>query len=89
MHWNKDLAYWITPKSGPLRGMSTLIDANHALSKDLPNGYLKRPPWLDVGKLLAQAAETGSDEDVQIATDELLRAIEVEGWMNRVRAVRE
>jgi hypothetical protein len=88
MHWNKDLAYWITPKSGPLRGMSTLIDANHALSNDLPNGYLKRPHWLDVGKLLAQAAETGNDEDVQIATDELLRAIEEEGWMNRVRAVR-
>jgi hypothetical protein len=85
MHWNKALAYWITPKSGPMRGMSTLIDANHALSKDLPTGYLKRPHWRDAGNLVAQAAETGSDDDVQLATDELLRAIEQEGWMNRVR----
>ena len=31
MFWNKELTYWITPKSGPMRGMATLIDANHAL----------------------------------------------------------
>jgi hypothetical protein len=84
MHWNKELTYWITPKSGPMRGMTTLIDANHALSRDLPSGYLKLVHWVDVANLLVQAAESGRDEDVRIATDELLRAVEQEGWMDRV-----
>jgi len=83
MYWNKELTYWITPKSGPMRGMATLIDANHALSRDLPSGYLKRIHWFEVANLLVQAAETGREEDVRIATDELLRAIEEEGWMER------
>jgi hypothetical protein len=39
----------------------------------------------DVANLLVQAAESGHDEDVRIATDELLRAVEQEGWMDRVR----
>jgi hypothetical protein len=86
MHWNKELAYWITPKRGPMRGMSTLIDANHALQA-LPTDYLKRPDWADATKLVVQAAETGRDEDVQIATDELLRVIEQEGWMESMRVV--
>ena len=85
MFWNKELTYWITPKSGPMRGMATLIDANHALSRDLPSGYLKRVHWTDVANLLVQAAESGHDDDVRIATDELLRAVEQEGWMERVR----
>jgi len=85
MFWNKELTYWITPKSGPMRGMATLIDVNHALSRDLPSGYLKRVHWVDVANLLVQAAESGRDEDVRIATDELLRAVEQEGWMDRVR----
>jgi len=88
MHWNKELTYWITPKSGPMRGMETLIDANHALSQDLTKFYLKRPHWIEAGKLVVQAAETGSDEDVQLATDELLRAIEIEGWMTHGRVAR-
>ena len=88
MHWNKELAYWITPKCGPMRGMmSTLIDANHALQA-LPAGYLKRPDWVDVARLVVQAAESGHDEDVQVATDELLRVIEQEGWMESMRLAR-
>lgn len=88
MHWNKELAYWITPKSGPMRGMATLIDANHALSQDLPTGYLKRVHWHDAANLIIQAAETGLDVDVRLATDKLLRAIEREGWMDRARLAR-
>jgi hypothetical protein len=88
MYWSKELAYWITPKRGPMRSMSTLIDANHALQA-LPAGYLKRPDWSDVARLVVRAAETGSDEDVQTATDELLRIIEQEGWMESARAARQ
>ena len=41
MHWEKRLAYTITPKSGPMRRMETLLDANRALSTDLPRGSLR------------------------------------------------
>jgi hypothetical protein len=85
MHWTKELTYWITPKSGPMRSMETLLDANHALSQDLSKFYLKRPHWLEAGKLLVQAAETGRNADVEAATEELLRAIEIEGWMTHAR----
>jgi hypothetical protein len=88
MHWDKELAYTIMPKSGPMRGMETLIDANHALSKDLPLAFLRRRHWLDAGNRVVQAATTGADEDVQLATEELVRAIEQEGWMNRARIAR-
>ena len=83
MHWTKELTYTITPKSGPLRRMETLLDANRALSADLPKGFLKRCHWLAAGKLLVHAAETGRDADIKRATDELLNAVEREGWMNR------
>ena len=86
MNWNKELTYWITPKSGPIRSLETLLDANHAVSQDLPRTFLKRPHWLAAGAFLVQAAETGSDKDIQRATDGLLRAIELEGWMSRVQA---
>jgi hypothetical protein len=86
MYWNKDLTYWITPKSGPIRSMETLLDANHALSRDLPRTFLKRPHWLGAGALLVRAAETGRDKDIRRATDGLVKAIEHEGWMDHLRA---
>ena len=86
MYWNKELTYWITPKSGPIRSMETLLDANHALSRDLPRTFLKRAHWLGAGSLLVRAAETGRDKDIRRATDGLVKAIEREGWMDHVRA---
>jgi len=83
MHWSKQLAYTITPKSGPMRSMETLLDANRALSNDLPKGFLKRDNWLAAGKLLVHASETGAAADIQRATDELLKVVESEGWMSR------
>ena len=83
MHWEKRLAYTITPKSGPMRSMETLLDANRALSTDLPRGYLRHRKWLDTGKLLVEAAEIGSDQIIHEATEQLLSAIEDEGWMTR------
>jgi hypothetical protein len=82
-HWDKPLVFMITPKSGPMRSMTTLLDANQALLNDLPKGFLRRAHWLAAGNLLVKAAETGDDDDIQEATDELLRAIEAEGWMSR------
>jgi hypothetical protein len=83
MHWDKKLTYTITPKSGPMRSMETLLDANHALSQDLPTGHLRRRHWLDAGKLLVEAAETGSTPIIREATERLLSALEAEGWMTR------
>jgi hypothetical protein len=83
MHWTKQFAYTITPKSGPMRSMETLIDANRAISEDMPKGFLKRYHWLAAGKELVHAAETGRDADIKRATDELLNAVQREGWMDR------
>jgi hypothetical protein len=83
MHWSKQLAYTITPKSGPMRSMETLLDANRAISEDLPRGFLKRYHWLAAGKLLEHASETGRDADIKSAADEMLNAVQREGWMNR------
>jgi len=87
-HWEKKLAYRITPKSGPMRSMETLLDANRGLSRDLPAGYLRRPSWLEAGKVLVEAAETGADPIIHEATEKLIAALESEGWMTRKR-VRE
>jgi hypothetical protein len=83
MHWDKKLTYVITPKSGPMRSMETLLDANHALSKDLPMQMLRLPHWYEAGKRLVTAAESGDEYDIEFATDKLLEAVEAEGWMNR------
>jgi hypothetical protein len=89
MHWEKKLAYTITPKSGPMRSMETLLDANHGLSKDLPMGYLKRRHWLEAGRILVEAADTGSVPIIREATEKLLAAIELEGWMTRLPRPRD
>ena len=68
-----------------MRRMETLLDANRALSIDLPPGSLRRPKWLDAGKMLVEAAETDSDAVIQEVTEKLLTAIDEEGWMNRPR----
>jgi hypothetical protein len=38
MHWHKQLAYTITPKSEPVRQMETLLDADQALVRDSVTG---------------------------------------------------
>jgi hypothetical protein len=81
MYWIKELSYTIAPKSGPMRKMETLLDANRALSKDLPFGYLRRKHWLAAGECIVSAAESGTEKDIQAATDAMLKALEQEGWM--------
>ena len=83
MHWQKELAYTITPKSGPMRRMETLLDANRAFVQDLPRALFKKPDWLRVGKLLVLAAETGRPADIREATEKLLEVIDRHGWMER------
>jgi hypothetical protein len=81
MRWTVPLAFVITPKSGPLRQMTTLLDANRALTQDLPRGYLKRSHWLRAGQQLVTAAETCLPADNRAAFEEIVTALECEGWM--------
>jgi hypothetical protein len=83
MYWNEALTYIITPKSGPVRQLRTLLDARSALVQDLPAGGTRRPHWLAAGLQVVAASESGSDEDISAATDALLAALEAEGWMSR------
>ena len=82
MDWQKPLVGVITPKSGPLPRMVTLIDANRALVGELPHGYLKRPHWLRAGKALVTAAETGQSSDVEYAYEAIVAALDEEGWLS-------
>ena len=83
MHWTKQLSYTITPKSGPMRSMETLLDANRAISEDIPKAFVKRHHWFAAGSLLVRASATGVDADIQRATEAVLNAVEREGWMSR------
>ena len=82
MSWNASLAFTVTPKSGPLRQMNTLLDASHALTHDLPKHFLQRCHWWKVGWLVCHAADTGAQDDILDATNEIAEALDAEGWMD-------
>ena len=79
--WDTLLTFVITPKSGPLRKMVRLHDAQQALIADLPPGYLRRSHWLRAGQALVTAAETGKPKDVEWAFESIVAALEEEGWL--------
>lgn len=81
---NPELAYFITPKSGPMRPLQTLRDASSALLDDLSSKCRHQPHWLHAGRLVLFASETGAPDDIQAATDALLNALVTEGWMSYV-----
>jgi hypothetical protein len=79
--WDTLLSFVITPKSGPLRKMVTLHDAQQALIADLPLGFLRRAHWLKAGKALVTAAETGKSKDIEWAFESIVAALDEEGWL--------
>ena len=79
-YWDQPLTCVITPKSGPLPQMSSLLDANRALTGNLPHGFLKRPHWLKAGQALMTAAETGASSDIDTAFETIVIALDEEGW---------
>lgn len=81
MNWNAELAYFVTPKSGPMRAMRTLSDVIHALLDDLPTRSRHQRHWFIVGRLLMKAAKESSRLYLKLATDALVAALEIEGWM--------
>ena len=79
--WDTRLTFVITPKSGPLRKMVRLRDAQQALIADLPSGFLRRAHWLKAGKALVTAAETGKPKDIEWAFEAVVAALDEEGWL--------
>jgi hypothetical protein len=60
--------------------LSSLLDANRALTGNLPHGFLKRPHWLRAGQALMTAAETGESSDIHWAFETIVIALDEEGW---------
>ena len=82
LFWDKPLTYEITPKSGPMRRLTTLADVRTSMVHDLPPGATKLPHWLRAGMLIVAASESGSAADIRTATDALIEALDVEGWLS-------
>jgi hypothetical protein len=80
--WEKPLTYEITPKSGPMRKLATLADVRSAMVHDMSTETRKRPHWLRAGMLVVEASESGSEADIQTATDALTEALDAEGWLS-------
>jgi hypothetical protein len=80
--WDVPLTYEITPKSGPMRRLTTLADVRSAMVHDLPPGGTRRPHWLHAGMLIVAASESGDVNDVRVATDALIEALDIEGWLS-------
>ena len=82
-YWDRPLPCLITPDSGPLPPMATLLDVNRSLTGNLPPGYLKRAHWLSAGQALVAAAESEEPADVDRAYLAIMAALISEGWMIR------
>jgi hypothetical protein len=80
-YWHQSFKYPITPKSGPMPRMFTLLDAKAAL-REIPHAYLTRPHWLRAKQSLLRASQTGRLIDTQWAFDVLVAAIDEERWFD-------
>jgi hypothetical protein len=80
--WDRPLSYEITPKSGPVRKLVTLADVRSAMVYDLPPGTTKQPHWLNAGLLVVAASESGEQSDIEMATEALCDALDLEGWLS-------
>jgi hypothetical protein len=83
MHWHDELAYFVTPKWGPIRCMRTLADARRALIEDLPRALRKDARWLEAGWAVLRAADTGVSADIELATEAVVAAVAQQGWLTK------
>jgi hypothetical protein len=89
MNWSAELAYFVTPKSGPMRAIRTLHDVNHALLDDLTPQQRYQRHWFIVGRLLLEAVSSKSRLSLMLVTDALVMALEIEGWMTLQKRIRQ
>ena len=76
--WNRPLAYPLTLRDGT--EIATLRQAA-TLMMGLPETRKSKPVWQHAAELLMLAHKSGKAADVQVATDQLFRALQLEGWM--------
>ena len=77
--WNRPLAYPIKLRDGYT--IETMKQAAGLITKQLPRGRQERAIWQHAVELLMQAHKTGKAEDIRAATDQLCRALQLEGWI--------
>ena len=77
--WNRALAYPIKLRDGYT--IETMKQAAELITKQLPRGRQERAVWQYTIELLMQAQKSGKAIDVRAATDQLCRALGVEGWI--------
>jgi hypothetical protein len=80
-YWFRKLAYPVVPFSGPLRPARTLGEARKTLLERLPGNCKSRSSWKRASMLLLAASKSGDRNDIREATDQLMRALEREGWL--------
>lgn len=89
MHSRPELAYRVTPKSGPFPTMRTVLDATRATSRTLSLDDLKKPHWRDAGWARIRALDVGGAPALNQATATLVRTLEQEGWFGPGAGCRE
>ena len=76
--WFRPLAYPLTLRDGTR--IATLRQAA-TLMIGLPETRKSKPVWQHAAELLLQAHKAGKASDVRAATDQLCRALQLEGWI--------
>jgi hypothetical protein len=77
--WNRALAYPIKLRDGGV--ISTMAQAARLMTQRLPKARQEKPVWQHTAELLMQAQKSGKAIDVRAATDQMCRALVVEGWI--------
>ena len=77
-YWNRPLAYPLTLPDGT--EIATLRQAA-TLMMGLPETRKSKPVWQHAAELLMQAHTSGKAADIRAVTDQLCRALQLEGWM--------
>lgn len=80
-YWSRKLAYPVVPLSGPLRPTRTLGEARRTLNERLPADAMARSAWTRAMTLLNVAGASGRRSDIREATDQMMRALDREGWL--------
>ncbi len=77
--WNRALAHPIKLRDGDV--ISTMAQAARLMTERLPPHRQGKDVWLHTAELLLKAQRTGKRRDLEHATDQLCRALQLEGWM--------
>ena len=76
--WTHPLAYPITLRDGDV--ISTMAQAALFITQRLPKTRQEKPVWQHTAELMIHAHKTGKAADIRAATDQLCRALQLEGW---------